>query len=102
MKRPDIEGMDALVGAATEGPWAYLKEADFTVEVVPPPDTGIRCVCVTDHCPDAPPEPEQAANADFIAASRSWVPEAIAYIRFLESRVERIHARLVKTETPDA
>lgn len=83
MNRPDIEGLKALAEKATGGEWRVEIDNVFA-------GPNDRSVYVADCEPLGGPvdgTPRGRANAAFIAAARQAVPELIAYIEELESRV---------------
>jgi len=65
-----IKQMKELQAKATAAPWfAHIDNNRKYFQI----ETGIHAVCTNVHCY----EPYNEANAAFIAASRSFVPEAI-------------------------
>lgn len=87
MTRPDIDTMDAMVVKATEGPWRSQHNIDF------PWDPGYLVYrAPTDGGPFGSSGDigwqASEADADFIAAARTFVPEVIAYVRELKAEIE--------------
>lgn len=100
MTPSDLSRMEALAEKATNGPWEICGGRDDAVVIAvgrtydsveqvrydgsPVADCETRATCGV-H------ESEEEANAKFIAASRTFVPQAIAEIRRLRALVERAY-----------
>lgn len=85
----DLDQLEALANAATQGPW-HVSEEGFGRRGVPTvyaTDDELRYIA---KCRDLPahidhPPTDDAANARFIAAARDAVPQLIAEVRRLRA-----------------
>jgi hypothetical protein len=97
MERPDIETIGALEAQATPGPWHACHDGACPCAQVwsAPNDTIVHMpLNYDDLAPHMPlPSDEAKANAAFIAAARTAVPQMVAYIEALEAeRKQRVAA----------
>jgi len=88
--------LEALCKAATPGPW-FPWESPKSCQLV---NTGLRgepsiCMCY-DHTKND--EYDAAPNADFIAAARTALPEALAEVRRLAADNARLRALVQSRE----
>lgn len=87
MTRPDLDAIRARAEAATEGPWEADDNQPFSFElqgIFAP--TRKRYVLKVDF----DEQPENMSDAEFIAASRTDVPDLLAYIEQLEARIDTV------------
>ncbi len=83
MTPEELDAMDAKEKAATPGPWRNSEEYGHASILVG--EGSLIC-----HGPDM--EKFYCQDLDFIAASRDFVPKAIAEIRRLRSEKEALRA----------
>jgi hypothetical protein len=89
MNRPDVEGYEALANGAMEGPWTTVGNHIENKEGWGTPSFYGIANCITPGGTftkkNEPLRVQARANAAFIAASRTAIPELCAYVKHLEA-----------------
>jgi hypothetical protein len=86
MKRPDVEKYEAMASKASEGPWSTAGKQVRGADGWCARQGVANCLAPWPSKTKGDPWYRQArANAEFIAASRTAIPELCAYIRELEA-----------------
>ena len=82
----DLEKLKALCASATPGPWVHEDNDGGVWWGIDPEGCEIRvCGC---GCLSRDKRERNTANADFIAAARTAVPELIARVEELETALD--------------
>jgi hypothetical protein len=92
MNRPDVEKYEAMVAAATAGPWfGYVLDMldEWRVSAVETPygHKAIGRTIVFGDWPASDARVQEQANMELIAASREAIPELCAYVHELETLI---------------